>query len=57
MVAFTASSTLYSLIETAKANGHEPYRYLCHLFDTLPRLTGHEDIDSFLPYVLKPTEY
>lgn len=52
-----ASSTLYSLIETAKANGHEPYRYLCHLFDTLPRLTGHESIDSLLPYVLKPTDY
>ncbi|EFL49715.1 putative transposase orf3 for insertion sequence element [Solidesulfovibrio fructosivorans JJ]] len=31
-----ASATLYSLIETAKANGLEPYRYLRHLFEHLP---------------------
>ena len=24
-----ASANLYSLVETAKANGHEPYAYLC----------------------------
>ncbi len=31
-----ASSTLYSLIETAKANGIEPYRYLRYIFVKLP---------------------
>jgi transposase len=52
-----ASSTLYSLLITAKANGHEPYRYLCHLFDALPRLESRDELDSLLPYVLKPSEY
>ena len=27
----SASATFYSLIETAKANGLEPYKYLCYL--------------------------
>ena len=31
-----ASAGLYSLIETAKANGLEPYRYLRYLFEELP---------------------
>ena len=31
-----ASATLYSRIETAKANGMKPYRYLRHLFEHLP---------------------
>ena len=34
-----ASATIYSLIETAKANGLEPYRYLRHLFEHLPAAT------------------
>ena len=32
-----ASANLYSLIETAKANGLEPYAYLRHLFTELPK--------------------
>jgi len=31
-----ASANLYSLIETAKANGLEPYAYLRYLFTELP---------------------
>ncbi len=31
-----ASALLYSLIETAKANGLEPYCYLRHIFEKLP---------------------
>jgi len=31
-----ASAALYSLIETAKANGLRPYFYLRHLFEQLP---------------------
>ncbi|MBI5192996.1 MAG: transposase [Nitrospirae bacterium] len=31
-----ASATIYSLIETAKANGLEPYRYLRYMFERLP---------------------
>ena len=31
-----SSALLYSLIETAKANHHEPYPYLRYLFEKLP---------------------
>ena len=53
----TASALLYSLIETAKANGHEPYRYLCYLFDTLPHIEGKKAISALLPYRLDPKKY
>jgi transposase len=32
-----ASANLYSLIETAKANGLEPYAYLREVYEQLPR--------------------
>jgi transposase len=34
-----ASANLYSLVETAKANGIEPHAYLSHLFECLPFAT------------------
>jgi len=46
----TASANLYSLIETAKANGIEPYRYLCALFAALPQATCLEDYEALLPW-------
>ena len=52
----SASANLYSLIETAKANGHEPYRYLRHLFTKLPAASCAEDIDALLPTRLKPED-
>jgi transposase/uncharacterized coiled-coil protein SlyX len=45
-----ASARLYSLILTAKANGHEPYRYLRHLFKELPVATSLQDIEALLPF-------
>lgn len=45
-----ASARLYSLIATAKANGHEPYRYLCHVFKELPGATSVADIEALLPF-------
>ena len=50
----TASARLYSLIETAKANGHEPYRYLRYLFTELPKATTPKQIDALLPTRLAP---
>ena len=44
-----ASANLYSLIETAKANGLEPYAYLRHLFTELPKATTVEGIEALLP--------
>ena len=45
-----ASANLYSLIETAKANGVEPYRYLCELFTALPKATCLDDYEALLPW-------
>jgi transposase len=43
-----ASATLYSLIETAKANGLIPFDYIKHLLDELPR--NPEGIEHLLPW-------
>ena len=47
-----ASANLYSLIETAKANGLEPYAYLRHVFTLLPQATTVADIEALLPWGL-----
>jgi transposase len=52
-----ASARMYSLIETAKANGHEPYRYLCYLFEAIPRAADDEALAALLPYRLDPKSY
>ena len=44
-----ASANLYSLIETAKANGIEPYAYLKTVFTELPKATTVDDIEALLP--------
>jgi transposase len=47
-----ASAALYSLIETAKANGLEPYRYLRFLFEKLPLARTQDDYKALLPQYL-----
>jgi transposase len=49
-----ASANLYSLVETAKANGIEPYAYRRHLFTELPKATTVEDIEALLPPSIDP---
>ena len=44
-----ASANLYSLLETAKAAGLEPFAYLRHVFTELPRATTAEDFEALLP--------
>lgn len=44
-----ASALLYSLVETAKANGLEPYAYLRFLFTELPKAKLEADIKALLP--------
>jgi len=46
----TASANLYSLIETAKANGLEPYAYVKRVFTDLPKATTVEQIEKLLPW-------
>jgi len=44
-----ASAAIYSLIETAKANGIEPYAYLRVLFERLPAALTDEARKALLP--------
>jgi transposase len=48
-----ASANLFSLTETAKANGINPYDYLKEVFTQLPNATAVEDIESLLPWNYK----
>ena len=51
-----ASAKLYSIIETAKAAGQEPYAYLRHIFEKLPQAKTLADIEALLPWnIAKPT--
>jgi len=45
-----ASANLYSLIETAKANGLEPYTYLRKVLTDLPSAKNAADIAELLPW-------
>jgi len=45
-----AGATIYSLIETAKANGLEPYAYLRHVFERLPATRTRESRRQLLPW-------
>lgn len=47
------SALLYSLIETAKANGLEPRAYLNYLFEHLPGAKSPEAVAALLPHNLK----
>ena len=44
-----ASALFYSLIETAKANGLEPSKYLRYLFEKFPYAKTSEDVFNLLP--------
>ena len=52
-----ASAGIFSLIETAKANGHDPFKYLTHLFEQLPRAATLDEQLALLPYRLDPKSY
>jgi hypothetical protein len=45
-----ASATCYSLIETAKANGLEPYAYLRHVLTHIAAAETVEQIEALLPW-------
>ncbi|ABK42845.1 transposase IS66 [Magnetococcus marinus MC-1] len=48
-----ASANLYSLIETAKANGWEPFVYLTKVFEGLATAQTVDEFDLLLPWNLK----
>lgn len=50
-----ASCSIYSLIESAKANGLDPYQYLSLVIAKLPNMDSIEDYESLLPYRVQLT--
>ena len=47
-----SSARIFSLIETARANGHNPQRYLSVLLTELPNATTVEQVEALLPWNL-----
>jgi transposase len=45
-----ASANLYSLLQTCKVNGVDPYRYLAALFTALPLVKTADDYEALLPW-------
>jgi transposase len=45
-----ASCGMFSLIETAKLNGMNPYDYLVKIFQRVPLLSENDDYSSLLPW-------
>jgi hypothetical protein len=46
----TASAQIYSLVETAKVNGQEPYTWLRHVLERLPQAQSVGDYEALLPW-------
>ena len=44
-----ASANLYNIVQTAKANGIDPFQYLERIFTELPKAKSIEDIEALLP--------
>ena len=49
-----ASALLYSLVETAKANGMNPYDYLLYLFEKFPFAKTESEMQALLPNRVDP---
>ena len=49
-----ASAVLYSLIQTAKLNGLEPYTWIKTVLEKLPLANSIDDYDALLPWNLHP---
>lgn len=51
-----ASAVIYSLLQTAKANGIEPYLWLRHVLRKLPAAQTVDEVEALLPWRLKLTD-
>jgi transposase len=48
-----SSANLYSLVACARVNGLEPYAYLLHLLEELPKASTAEALEALLPWNAK----
>ena len=47
---------VYSLVQTAKANGLEPYAWLRRVMRDLPKAKAVEDVEALLPWNVDLTQ-
>lgn len=47
-----ASAMIYSIVQTARGNGLEPYAYMRHLLTELPKAKTAEQIEKLLPHTI-----
>ena len=45
-----ATAQIYSLVETSKVNGREPYTWLRHVLERLLHASSVEDYEALLPW-------
>jgi hypothetical protein len=50
-----ASAVIYSLLQTAKANGQEPYAWLRRVMRDLPATTTVAQVEALLPWNISNT--
>ena len=51
-----SSAVIYSMVQTAKANGHEPYAWLRHVLRELPKASTVDQFDALMPWNLDPMQ-
>lgn len=52
-----SNAVMYSLVNSAKANGLDPHKYLYHLFEKMPYATTIDEIGKLLPWsIIIPAE-
>ena len=49
-----ASAMIYSILQTARGNGLEPYAYMRYLLTELPKCQSIDQIENLLPYNIDP---
>ena len=51
-----ASANCFSIVQTAKLNGHNVHQYLAILLTELPKVESAEAYEQFLPWNMKPED-
>ena len=52
-----SSAIIYSLMQTAMANGKEPYAWMRYIMEQLPTYQSAEQIEQLLPWNCEPPIY
>ena len=51
-----SSALIYSILESAKANKHNPLHYITSILAAMPNTESVEDIEALLPWNLSPEQ-